>query len=86
MSRETYVIRDGELVPKHLAAPLNSSTDHRFIPDMKPVVLPDGTELSSRSKLREYETKNGVRQLGNDWPGSTKPAFWDAWQRGELRG
>lgn len=40
----------------------------------------DGVVISSRSQLREYEQRNGVKQLGNDWPGREKPAFWDAHQ------
>jgi len=86
MARETYVIRDGKLVPKRLAAPLHSEGNHQFMPDIKPFSLPDGTEISSRSALRAYEQKHGVKQVGNDWTGSSKPTWWDAWQRGELRG
>ena len=51
--------------------------DHRFIPDIAPFRTQDGTEISSRSKLRDYERKHGVKQVGNDWTGSEKPAFWD---------
>jgi hypothetical protein len=36
----------------------------------------DGTEISSRSALRAYEQKNGVKQVGNDWSGSSKPSWW----------
>lgn len=84
MSRETYVIRNGELVPKHLAEPLHAPGAHRFVPDIKPFTLPDGTEITSRSSLRAYEQKHGVKQCGNDWTGSTKPAWWDQYKRGEL--
>lgn len=63
-----------------------SHTDHRFIPDIKPFALPDGTQITSRSSLRAYEQKHGVRQSGDDWNGSTKPQWWDAWKKGELRG
>jgi hypothetical protein len=61
-------------------------TDHRFIPDIQPFALPDGTQITSRSVLREYEAKHGVKQCGNDWTGSSKPQWWDAWNKGELRG
>ncbi len=62
----------------------HTPTDHRFIPDIRPFMAQDGTEISSRSKLREYEQRTGSRQVGNDWTGSEKPKFWDAYQRGEL--
>lgn len=60
--------------------------DHRFIPDIKSFVTQEGVEITSRSKLRAYERANGVKQVGNDWTGSEKPAFWDAVTKGELRG
>lgn len=82
--RQTFVIRDGELVPKDQAEPRFAKTDHRFIPDITPFRTMDGEEITSRSALRAYERKHGVRQVGNDWTGSEKPKFWDAWQRGEL--
>ena len=61
-----------------------STTDHRFMPDIRPFVLGDGVEITSRSKLRAYERQHGLKQCGNDWTGSERPAFWDAFQRGEL--
>jgi len=81
--RETYVIRDGELVPKRLAAPL-STANHQFLPDIAPITLPNGEQITSRSQLRAYEARHGVRQLGNDWPGSNKPQWWDAYKSGAL--
>lgn len=60
--------------------------DHRFMPDIKPFICQDGTEITSRSKLREYEARTGTKQVGNDWTGSSKPVWWDAWKSGELRG
>lgn len=63
-----------------------SATDHRFIPDIQPFALPDGTQITSRSSLRAYEAKHGVKQCGNDWTGQTKPQWWDSWKKGELRG
>lgn len=60
--------------------------EHRFIPDITPFVTQDGTPITSRSKLREYEQRTGTRQVGNDWSGSAKPVWWDQWKAGELRG
>jgi hypothetical protein len=76
--KTTYVIRDGKFVPKHEARP----SDGRFfvVPDIKPFVTQDGTEISSRSALRAYEQKHGVKQVGNDWSGSSKPVWWDSLQ------
>jgi hypothetical protein len=59
---------------------------HQFMPDIKPFVTQDRVEITSRSKLREYEQKHGVKQVGNDWTGSSKPAWYDRWKAGELRG
>lgn len=74
--RKTYVVRDGQLVEKSKAPPLNGGAF--FMPDITPFVTQDGTPISSRSELRAYEQRHGVRQTGNDWTGSSKPEFWDA--------
>lgn len=43
--------------------------------DIAPFRSPiDGTEVSSRSQLREHERKHGVYQVGNDWSAPEKPA------------
>lgn len=59
---------------------------HGFNPDIKPFMTQDGVEISSRSKLRAYESRTGSKQVGNDWTGSSKPQWWDAYNRGEIRG
>jgi hypothetical protein len=64
--RETYVLRDGKLVPKSTAAPLNSGVFH-VLADIQPFQTQDGTPISSRSHLRAYEQKHGVKQVGNDY-------------------
>lgn len=75
MPRETYVMRDGELVPKSQAAPLPQQRGPFFMPDIQPFTTQDGCEISSRSALRAYEIRNGVKQLGNDCapPGKRGP-------------
>ena len=60
-----------------------SPTFHGVMPDIKHFSTQDGVEITSRSKLREYERRTGTRQVGNDWSGSSKPSWWDAVQRGE---
>jgi hypothetical protein len=64
--RETYVLRDGKLVPKSEAAPINRGF-FNVMPDIKPFVTQDGKEIGSRSSLRAYEQVNGVKQVGNDF-------------------
>lgn len=72
-----YVYRDGALVPKTEALP----KDGLALSDIEPFQAPDGTWITSRSRLRAYEQKNGVRQVGNDWTGPERPAFWDSIRR-----
>lgn len=83
--RTRYVLRDGELVEKDKAAPLHSQQNHAQS-DIKPFVTQDGTHITSRSSLRDYERKMGVRQVGTDWTGSKPPAFWDLHKERTLRG
>lgn len=59
---------------------------HNIIPDIQPFKTQDGTEITSRSNLRAYERKHGVKQVGTDWTGSAKPQWWDAYKSGEHRG
>lgn len=61
-----------------------SPTFHGVMPDIKHFSTQDGVEITSRSKLREYERRTGTRQVGNDWTGPSKPVWWDAVQRGEY--
>lgn len=72
-----YVIRNGELVEKHLAPPKNTSKSPNIISDIQPFQTQDGVAITSRKDLRAYEQANGVKQVGNDWTGSEKPAFWE---------
>lgn len=69
-----YVFRNGELVPKHLAGHKSGPV---VISDIEPFTTQDGTPITSRSALREYEQRMGVRQVGNDWSGPERPPFWD---------
>ena len=64
--RETYVLRNGELIPKSTAAPLSRGY-FNVLPDIRPFTTQDGTHISSRSGVRAYEQKHGVRQVGNDF-------------------
>lgn len=64
----TYVMRNGELIEKHLAPPKSGALQltHGVMPDIRPFLTQDGKEISSRSGLRAYEQANGVKQIGND--------------------
>ena len=62
--RTTYVGRGGRLVRKRPAPPRNAI---EIMPDIASFVTQDGAAIGSRSQLRAYERKNGVRQVGNDF-------------------
>ena len=66
MRGDTYVLRDGKLVPKSTAAPLSQGY-FNVLPDIQPFTTQDGTHITSRSGVRAYEQKHGVRQVGNDF-------------------
>lgn len=73
----TYVLRNGALIDKHLAGPLAVGRSAHVISDIAPFKTQDGTPITSRAALRDYERANGVRQVGTDWAGSERPPFWD---------
>lgn len=73
----TYVMRNGALVEKRLAPPRASSRSVYVISDIEPFTTQEGAAITSRVELREYERRNGVRQVGTDWAGSERPSFWD---------
>ena len=64
--RDTFVLRDGKLVPKSIAAPLTQGY-FNVLPDIRPFTTQDGTHITSRSGVRAYEQKHGVKQVGNDY-------------------
>lgn len=66
MARQTYVLRNGALIPKSEARPLASASGPYVMSDITPFVTQDRVEITSRSALRAYEQRNGVKQIGND--------------------
>lgn len=66
MSREVFVLRDGQLVPKATAAPLPTRMAN-VMPDIAEFRTTSGEAIGSRSSLREYEQRTGTRQIGNDF-------------------
>jgi hypothetical protein len=66
MPRETYVIRDGQLVPKHLAKPLPGKS-WNIMSDIEPFVSPiDNQVVGGRRQKREHMKLHGVIDVGND--------------------
>ena len=68
--RKTYILRGSHLVEKGSPTDsfLSSSSGYyQVLPDIKPFVTQDGTHITSRSGVRAYEQKHGVRQVGNDF-------------------
>ncbi len=66
MARATYVLRQGQLVEKHLAAPLNQSAYIR--PDgMDPILShADGKTYDSKSAYYASVRRAGSEIIGND--------------------
>jgi hypothetical protein len=85
MARATYVWdkRQQKVVPIEERTDLEPQGQKTFgvMSDIQPFVTTDKVEITSRSQLREYEAARGVKQCGNDWTGSTKPAWWNALQK-----
>jgi hypothetical protein len=71
-----YVMRNGVLIEKYMASRASSRSAH-VISDIEPFTTQEGAAITSRADLRDYERRNGVRQVGTDWPGSERPPFWN---------
>ena len=70
MSRETYVLRDGQLVPKHLAAPLHASHGDgpMIIRDEMDFTrsMIDGSGHTSKRGYYRHVRANGCEIVGNE--------------------
>lgn len=73
MARGTFVMRDGKLVPKHLAPPLQKRGPMSSLP--RPYVISDGIEMihpvtgemmTSKAKFREETRARGLTEIGNE--------------------
>lgn len=61
MPRTTYVMRDGKLVEKHLAAPLAGNSAPTVLGDIEPFVSSiDGSVITGRAALRAHCKQHGV--------------------------
>lgn len=68
--RETFVMRDGKLVPKHMAAPMERHGTIHIIPDgmgdtWHPVT---GKFSDSKSAFRRMTKEAGCEEVGNERP------------------
>lgn len=70
------------VIPKKEAARRGGVVTMR---DIEPFRTQDGVLIASRSTLRDYERRNGVRQIGNDWAGDSDlaptPAEFGEWKK-----
>lgn len=70
MSRETFVLRNGQLVPKHIAAPLHSThgAGPNIISDTMDLTLnhADGKHYDSKSRYYRAVKAAGCEIVGND--------------------
>lgn len=75
MARETYVLRNGELVLKHLAAPLPTSGGPFVISDtMDPIrSQADGRMYDSKSAYERSVKAHGAEIVGNERLGHRPP-------------
>lgn len=72
MARETYVFRNGELIPKHLAPPLNAPAGRglQVIKDIEPYrnIAVDNKVVGGRRQHRDMLRAHGLVEMGTDAP------------------
>lgn len=72
MTRGTYVMRNGKLVPKHLAPPKHSNAKMRQVisddlgSDLEHHGYADGRQTASKSVFRRWTKEAGLEEKGND--------------------
>ena len=83
MARETYVMRNGELVPKSEAAPLRGM--HYISDIMEPTWHPaSGRKFDSKKRFREETKAHGCREIGDQqFKPRVKPKILDKRERRE---
>lgn len=71
----TYVMRDGRLVEKHLAAPLSADPRVHVIGDVMPAMRHPitGALMDSKSEFRKVTRAHGCIEVGNDTFAPRKP-------------
>lgn len=81
MARSTYVLRDGKLVEKHLAAPLEARPSSAYVISdcMDAAAHPcTGRMMDSKSQFRRVTRAHGCVEMGNDAPTSAPKATYDS--------
>ncbi len=79
--RGTFVLRDGELVPKHLAPPIMSRGPRSALPTPHVISdcqdplksMADGRIYESKSAMRRAYRERGYVELGSDAPTKAEP-------------
>lgn len=71
MTRGTYVMRNGKLVPKHLAPPKHAGKSRQVISDdlgadLEHMAFDDGRRTASKSVFRRWTRESGCVEKGND--------------------
>jgi hypothetical protein len=67
MTRKTYVMRDGQLVEKHLAAPLHEVNAPMVMGDLQPYQsMVTGEMVTSRSRHRQILREHRLVEVGNE--------------------
>lgn len=75
MTRGTFVMRNGKLVPKHLAPPKYSNSKMRQVisddlgADLEHQGFSDGRRTASKSTFRKWTREAGLVEKGNDREG-----------------
>jgi hypothetical protein len=65
--RKTYVLRDGQLVEKHLAMPLQENAGPFVMGDIQPYKSQlTGEMVTSRSRHRNLLREHGCIEVGNE--------------------
>lgn len=65
--KKTYVMRDGQLVEKHLAVPLQENTGPFIMGDIQPYKsMINGEVVGSRSRHRALLREHGCIEVGNE--------------------
>lgn len=76
MARETYVYRNGQLIPKHLAPPRESKgRGLQVIKDIEPYrnIAIDGKIIGGRRQHRDMLRAHGCIEVGNEKQSLPKP-------------
>lgn len=67
MTKRTYVLRNGQLVEKHLAAPLQDVNAPMVMGDLKPYQsMVTGEIVESRSRHRQILREHRLVEVGNE--------------------